>query len=42
MARDSELKAAQKAVREAEDVVSKIELLIGADALRSGLPEGLM
>ncbi|MEU5308249.1 DEAD/DEAH box helicase [Streptomyces sp. NPDC021562] len=42
MARDSELKAAQKAVREAEDVVAKIELLIGADALRAGLPEGLM
>ncbi|GAA2886406.1 hypothetical protein GCM10010524_18550 [Streptomyces mexicanus] len=42
MARDSELKAAQKAVREAEDVVTKIELLIGADALRAGLPEGLM
>lgn len=42
MARDSELKAAQKAVREAEDVVTKIELLIGAEALRTGLPEGLM
>ncbi|MER7677694.1 DEAD/DEAH box helicase [Streptomyces sp. NPDC096934] len=42
MARDSELKAAQKAVREATDVVTKIELLIGADALRAGLPEGLM
>jgi superfamily II DNA or RNA helicase len=42
MARDSELKAAQKAVREAEDVVAKVELLIGADALRAGLPEGLM
>ncbi|MFE2265235.1 DEAD/DEAH box helicase [Streptomyces griseosporeus] len=42
MARDSELKAAQKAVREADDVVTKIELLIGADALRAGLPEGLM
>ncbi|MGW5325040.1 DEAD/DEAH box helicase [Streptomyces sp. NPDC004014] len=42
MARDSELKAAQKAVREAADVVTKIELLIGADALRAGLPEGLM
>ncbi|WP_431959252.1 DEAD/DEAH box helicase [Actinacidiphila sp. bgisy160] len=42
MARDSELKAAQKTVREAEDVVTKIELLIGADALRTGLPEGLM
>ncbi|MEF3117518.1 DEAD/DEAH box helicase [Streptomyces chrestomyceticus] len=42
MARDSEMKAAQKAVREAADVVAKIELLIGADALRAGLPEGLM
>ncbi|MGW1540480.1 DEAD/DEAH box helicase [Streptomyces sp. NPDC002309] len=42
MARDIELKAAQKAVREATDVVAKIELLIGADALRAGLPEGLM
>ncbi|MCF3175167.1 DEAD/DEAH box helicase family protein [Streptomyces sioyaensis] len=42
MARDSELKAAQKAVREAEDVVAKIELLVGAEALRTGLPEGLM
>ncbi|MFE3030169.1 DEAD/DEAH box helicase [Streptomyces canus] len=42
MARDSALKAAQKAVREAGDVVTKIELLIGADALRAGLPEGLM
>ncbi|WUH95890.1 DEAD/DEAH box helicase family protein [Streptomyces sp. NBC_00433] len=42
MARDSELKAAQKAVRESEDVVTKIELLIDADALRLGLPEGLM
>ncbi|MEU0033198.1 DEAD/DEAH box helicase [Streptomyces sp. NPDC006333] len=42
MARDSELKASQKAVRDATDVVAKIELLIGADALRTGLPEGLM
>ncbi|RSS00756.1 MULTISPECIES: DEAD/DEAH box helicase [Streptomyces] len=42
MARDSALKAAQKAVREADDVVTKIELLIGADALRAGLPDGLM
>ncbi|MEU9877149.1 DEAD/DEAH box helicase family protein [Streptomyces phaeochromogenes] len=42
MARDSEMKAAMKAVREAEDVVAKIELLIGAEALRAGLPEGLM
>ncbi|WP_436232792.1 DEAD/DEAH box helicase [Actinacidiphila alni] len=42
MARDSETKAAQKAVREAQDVVAKIELLIGAEALRTGLPAGLM
>ncbi|MDT0435876.1 MULTISPECIES: DEAD/DEAH box helicase [Streptomyces] len=42
MARDSRTEAALKAVRDAEDVVTKIELLIGADALRSGLPEGLM
>ncbi|WP_435879937.1 DEAD/DEAH box helicase [Streptomyces werraensis] len=42
MAKDSALKAAQKAVRDAEDVVTKLELLIGADALRAGLPEGLM
>ncbi|MFF3318131.1 DEAD/DEAH box helicase family protein [Streptomyces sp. NPDC003035] len=42
MARDSAMQAAQKAVREAEDVVAKIELLIGAEALRAGLPEGLM
>ncbi|WP_405644677.1 DEAD/DEAH box helicase [Streptomyces sp. NBC_00019] len=42
MARDSAMQAARKAVREAEDVVTKIELLIGADALRAGLPEGLL
>jgi superfamily II DNA or RNA helicase len=42
MAKDSALKAAYKAVREADDVVTKIELLIGAEALRAGLPEGLM
>ncbi|MFF0113910.1 DEAD/DEAH box helicase [Streptomyces prasinus] len=42
MARDSAMKAALKAVRDAKDVVAKIELLIGAEALRSGLPEGLM
>ncbi|WP_333774511.1 DEAD/DEAH box helicase [Streptomyces sp. IBSBF 3136] len=42
MARDSRTKAALKAVRDADDVVTKIELLIGAEALRSGLPEGLM
>ncbi|MEU0074273.1 DEAD/DEAH box helicase [Streptomyces sp. NPDC006332] len=42
MARDSRTKAALKAVRDADDVVTKIELLIGDEALRSGLPEGLM
>ncbi|MFE5079230.1 DEAD/DEAH box helicase [Streptomyces mirabilis] len=42
MARDSATTAALKAVRDAEDVVTKIEVLIGAEALRSGLPEGLM
>ncbi|MGF0176204.1 DEAD/DEAH box helicase [Streptomyces sp. Marseille-Q5077] len=42
MARDNATQAARKAVREAEDVVAKIELLIGAEALRAGLPEGLM
>ncbi|MFC8421421.1 DEAD/DEAH box helicase [Streptomyces sp. NPDC057236] len=42
IARDSETKAARKAVRDAEDVVTKIELLIGAEALRAGLPDGLM
>ncbi|UYQ62309.1 sacsin N-terminal ATP-binding-like domain-containing protein [Streptomyces peucetius] len=42
MERDSALQAAIKAVRETDDVVAKIELLIGAEALRAGLPEGLM
>ncbi|MFB7456601.1 DEAD/DEAH box helicase [Streptomyces sp. NPDC056188] len=42
MTQDSKTKAALKAVRNADDVVTKIELLIGAEALRSGLPEGLM
>ncbi|MFF8530521.1 sacsin N-terminal ATP-binding-like domain-containing protein [Streptomyces sp. NPDC015532] len=42
MARDSAMQAARKAVRDADDVVVKIELLIGAEALRGGLPEGLM
>ncbi|CAM5527487.1 hypothetical protein GCM10010261_01200 [Streptomyces pilosus] len=42
MARDSETKAALKAVRDADDVVAKIESLIGAEALRAGLPDGLM
>ncbi|WP_425276539.1 sacsin N-terminal ATP-binding-like domain-containing protein [Streptomyces nigra] len=41
MARDSAMQAALKAVRDAEDVVTKIELLVGAEALRAGLPEGL-
>ncbi|MFJ4731733.1 DEAD/DEAH box helicase [Streptomyces sp. NPDC088770] len=42
MARDSETKAALKAVRDTDDVVAKIELLIGAEALRTGLPDGLL
>ncbi|WP_306312319.1 DEAD/DEAH box helicase [Streptomyces hydrogenans] len=42
MARDSAVRSAIKAVREADDVVTKIELLVGADALRAGLPEGLL
>lgn len=42
MARDSAMQAARRAVRDTEDVVAKIELLIGAEALRGGLPEGLM
>ncbi|MFJ4121973.1 DEAD/DEAH box helicase [[Kitasatospora] papulosa] len=42
MARDSKTKAALKTVHDADDVVTKIELLIGPEALRSGLPEGLM
>ncbi|MFG2477156.1 DEAD/DEAH box helicase [Streptomyces fagopyri] len=42
MARDSETKSALKAVRDTDDVVTKIELLIGAEALRTGLPDGLM
>ncbi|MFC9531356.1 DEAD/DEAH box helicase family protein [Streptomyces sp. NPDC056975] len=42
MAKDSALKAARNAVRAAEDVITKIELLIGAEALRTGLPQGLL
>ncbi|MFJ3904156.1 DEAD/DEAH box helicase [Streptomyces sp. NPDC090025] len=42
MARDGATQAALKAVREAQDVVTKIELLIGAEALRAGLPDGLV
>ncbi|MDR3081677.1 MAG: DEAD/DEAH box helicase [Streptomyces sp.] len=42
IARDSAMQAAVKSVREAPDVVTKIELLVGADALRTGLPEGLV
>ncbi|MFE5049107.1 DEAD/DEAH box helicase [Streptomyces sp. NPDC056637] len=42
MAKDSALKAARNTVRDADDVISKLELLIGAEALRAGLPKGLM
>jgi superfamily II DNA or RNA helicase len=42
MERDSATQAAVKAVREAGDVVTKIELLVGAESLRTGLPDGLM
>ncbi|WP_405967316.1 DEAD/DEAH box helicase [Streptomyces sp. NBC_00015] len=42
MARDSAMQTARKAVRDTADVVTKIELLVGAEALRIGLPEGLM
>ncbi|MFB8115492.1 DEAD/DEAH box helicase [Streptomyces sp. NPDC055962] len=42
MARDNEKQAALKAVRDTDDVVAKISLLIGAEALRTGLPDGLM
>ncbi|QJT01966.1 DEAD/DEAH box helicase [Streptomyces asoensis] len=42
MARDSAMQTARKAVRDTSDVVTKIELLVGAEALRIGLPEGLM
>ncbi|WP_030612564.1 sacsin N-terminal ATP-binding-like domain-containing protein [Streptomyces sclerotialus] len=39
---DKKVRTALKAVREAADVTAKLELLIGAEALRDRLPAGLM
>ncbi|MEE1739545.1 DEAD/DEAH box helicase [Streptomyces sp. BE147] len=39
---DQQLQASLRRVREAESVEEKLELLIGATALRAGLPPGLM
>ncbi|MFD8706694.1 DEAD/DEAH box helicase [Kitasatospora sp. NPDC059648] len=39
---DAKVRAALKAIREAQDVTAKLELLIGAEALRDRLPAGLM
>ncbi|MEW2529383.1 DEAD/DEAH box helicase family protein [Streptomyces sp. NPDC047071] len=39
---DQQLQATLRAVREAESIVVKLELLIGAEALRAGLPPGLL
>ncbi|WP_416519195.1 DEAD/DEAH box helicase [Streptomyces achromogenes] len=39
---DQKVKNALKAVREADDVVTKLLLLLGAEALRDRLPAGLM
>ncbi|MGK4579588.1 DEAD/DEAH box helicase [Kitasatospora sp. HPMI-4] len=39
---DEKVRSALKAIREAEDVTAKLELLIGAQALRDRLPAGLM
>ncbi|MFD9060133.1 DEAD/DEAH box helicase family protein [Kitasatospora purpeofusca] len=39
---DQQLQARLRAVREAESVIDKIALLIGADALTRGLPPGLL
>ncbi|MEU9081189.1 DEAD/DEAH box helicase family protein [Streptomyces sp. NPDC048357] len=39
---DEKVRSALKAVREAADVTAKLELLIGAEALRDRLPAGLM
>ncbi|GAA2526637.1 DEAD/DEAH box helicase [Streptomyces fimbriatus] len=39
---DQKVKSALKAVREADDVVSKLLLLLGADTLRQRLPAGLL
>ncbi|MDH6140464.1 superfamily II DNA or RNA helicase [Kitasatospora sp. GP30] len=39
---DGKVRSALKAIREAEDVTAKLELMIGAEALRERLPTGLM
>ncbi|MGW0668085.1 DEAD/DEAH box helicase [Streptomyces sp. NPDC002746] len=39
---DQELQVSLRRVREADSVEEKLELLIGADALRAGLPPGLL
>ncbi|MGW3075358.1 DEAD/DEAH box helicase [Kitasatospora sp. NPDC001132] len=39
---DEKTRSAMKAIREASDVTAKLELLIGAEALRDRLPAGLM
>ncbi|MBD0693632.1 DEAD/DEAH box helicase [Streptomyces sp. CBMA123] len=39
---DEQLRSKLKAIREASDVTAKLELLIGAEALRDRLPAGLM
>ncbi|MFD3554111.1 DEAD/DEAH box helicase [Streptomyces goshikiensis] len=39
---DEKVRSVVKAIREAEDVTAKLELLIGAEALRDRLPAGLM
>ncbi|MFD9454836.1 DEAD/DEAH box helicase [Streptomyces sp. NPDC059985] len=39
---DEKVRSAFKAIREASDVTAKLELLIGAEALRDRLPAGLM
>ncbi|MFJ1585949.1 DEAD/DEAH box helicase [Streptomyces sp. NPDC088197] len=39
---DQQLQARLRAVRESESIIDKIALLIGAEALRLGLPPGLM
>ncbi|GAA2999360.1 hypothetical protein GCM10010519_34950 [Streptomyces lactacystinicus] len=39
---DEQLRSRQRAIREASDLTAKLELLIGAEALRDRLPAGLM
>ncbi|RSS84158.1 sacsin N-terminal ATP-binding-like domain-containing protein [Streptomyces sp. WAC06614] len=39
---DQKVRSELKAIRDAEDVTAKLELLIGAEALRDRLPAGLM